>query len=62
MSIEHSGTGKIVFMQSKITNFYFALVLPFCQYCGRRLTFENLAYIHRKAAIFTVLNLYFVLQ
>ena len=37
-------------------------LLPCCQYCDRRLTFKKLANIYEKAANFTVLNLYCVLQ
>ena len=36
-------------------------MLPFCQHCDRRLTFEKLAYIYWKAANFTVLNFFLIL-
>ena len=31
--------------QFKISNFFVTSVLPFCQYCDRRLTFGKVAYI-----------------
>ena len=46
----------------QVSCFPLRLVLPFRQYCDRRLTFGKLAYIYGKAAYFTVLNLYCLLQ
>ena len=47
-----------ILLQFQINNLPLTSLLQFCQYCDRRLTFENPTYIHKKAANFAVLKLF----